>query len=248
MEYSGTGTTIGTVSLYYSTTGGAPYPNTITTSLSNAGGYLWTIPDAIGTNVSAEVVGASGVPPAPLAGTSSPFTIRGQITGVSAGCTAGVCYVGTSTNITWTPQGTLSGNVDISYSTNGGVSFPNTISSNSVATGTSGIQQTLAWTVPDSIGTNLEVEVISHSNTAVYGQSSVFSIKGVLTLTAPSGGQILYVGNSTNITWAYSGSVGNVELMYSTNGGSTFPNTVVGAGNLSQQVLLRLIPGPYPMP
>ena len=43
-----------------------------------------------------------------------------------------------------------------------------------------------------------------------------------VTVTAPNGGESLAAGSSTNITWTSTGTIANVKIEYSTNGGSTY--------------------------
>ncbi len=49
-----------------------------------------------------------------------------------------------------------------------------------------------------------------------------------VTVTAPNGGETLAAGSSANITWSASDNFGvdHVDLYYSTDGGSTFPNMI----------------------
>lgn len=49
---------------------------------------------------------------------------------------------------------------------------------------------------------------------------------GGFTISAPDGGEVLVVGSSQNITWTTAGTVANVKLEYSTNGGTTYPNVI----------------------
>lgn len=53
-----------------------------------------------------------------------------------------------------------------------------------------------------------------------------------LAVTAPNGGENWEVGTSHNITWTTTGSVPNVKLEYSTNGGVTFPHIIATASNI----------------
>ena len=48
-----------------------------------------------------------------------------------------------------------------------------------------------------------------------------FKIVGSLTVTAPDGGEAWTVGTQQQIEWTKVGSITNVKLNYSTNGGST---------------------------
>src|SRR5256886_7466156 len=50
-----------------------------------------------------------------------------------------------------------------------------------------------------------------------------------LTLTAPNGGETWTAGSSQNITWTKTGSITNVKLEYSTDGGTTYPNLITSS-------------------
>ncbi len=57
-----------------------------------------------------------------------------------------------------------------------------------------------------------------------------FEIKGSLTITAPNNGEGWEQGGpAQNITWTKTGTLGNVELRYSTDGGTTYPNLITGS-------------------
>ncbi|RLF26419.1 MAG: hypothetical protein DRN05_07065, partial [Thermoplasmata archaeon] len=222
--------TIDKVNLYYSINGGTSYDSTIVTNASNVDGYTWTIPDAIGTQTRVKV---EDFYDNTVYGTSpGDFTIKGRII-VTYPNGGEVFRVGSTENITWDAYGSL-GNVQIEYSTNGGSSYDYTIVASTPAA-----NETYAWTVDDAIGANLKVKITSLTYTDVSDESdSTFEIKGVLDLTAPNGGETWYVGTSENITWTKQGTLGNVELRYSTDGGSTYPaiNTIatgVAASDLS---------------
>src|SRR5207244_8359996 len=56
-----------------------------------------------------------------------------------------------------------------------------------------------------------------------------FAIKGSLTVTAPIGGEAWTVGSTQNITWTRTGTIANVKLEYSTDGGTTYPNLITAS-------------------
>ncbi|RKY30980.1 MAG: hypothetical protein DRP68_05550, partial [Candidatus Omnitrophota bacterium] len=219
------------VNLYYSTDGGATYSSTIATALSNTDGYLWTIPDAIGTQTRVKV--ENYYDSSVYATSPGDFTIKGRVI-VTAPNGGEVWRVGETKNITWEAYGSI-GNVEIRYSTDGGTTYPDT----NVITPAGGVAATdgsFAWTVPDAIGTNLKVKIISLDDSTVYDESdNVFEIKGTLTLTAPDGGEIFYVGDTTDITWTKTGTLGSVELRYSTDGGATYPDGQVIATGIDAE-------------
>src|SRR5207302_10598464 len=55
------------------------------------------------------------------------------------------------------------------------------------------------------------------------------AIKGSLTLTAPNTGEIWIAGSIQNITWTKTGTIANVKLEYSTDGGTTYPNLITSS-------------------
>ena len=195
--------TIGKVNLYYSINGGATYPSTVVSAATNVNGYLWTIPDAIGSQARVKVENFDDT----TVSDASPanFNLKGKLT-VTSPNGAEAWRVGETRNITWTPYGSI-GNVDIYYSTDGGATYP----AGNKITPLGGVAATLgtyAWTIPDAIGTNLKVKIESLTYADVKDESNaVFEIKGTLTLTAPNGTETLYVGDSTNIVWTKQGAL-----------------------------------------
>ena len=54
----------------------------------------------------------------------------------------------------------------------------------------------------------------------------IFKIMGSFSITSPNAGEVWVVAQTRNITWTTVGSISNVNLAYSMDGGSTYPNTV----------------------
>ncbi len=142
--------------------------------------------------------------------------------------------VGVPYDITWTSSSSSAAdktpNVTILYSVNGGGTYPNTIT-------TTANDGSYTWTVPatggvpDDISDQVKVKVVSAAAaeaTALAADASDNNIKIIsnFTLTAPNGGATYEVGDPFTITWTKLGSAANVSLAYSTDGGSTFPNTI----------------------
>jgi len=66
--------------------------------------------------------------------------------------------------------------------------------------------------------------------TPVLTNTNVEYIKSFIQVTAPNGSETLNSGQTTQITWnaqAIDGTTGKVKIQYSTDGGSTYPNTIV---------------------
>jgi hypothetical protein len=114
--------------------------------------------------------------------------------------------------IKWTPTGTFNF-VKLEYSTDGGTNW--TQITGQTAAGTSGVESSYDWTVPDAIGTNVVVRVsdTAHLTTVRDSSNAAFNIMGALTVTAPNGGQTWYVGDTNrDISWNGSGTISNVKF------------------------------------
>jgi hypothetical protein len=139
---------------------------------------------------------------------------------------------GTSTTITWTSTGSIA-NVSLEYSLDGGSTWTTITSS----TPNDGSQ---AWTVPSSATTQGRVRVADAANAATNDISnSNFTItvtpSNSVTVTAPNGGENFTGGTSTNITWTSTGSIANVSLEYSLDGGSTWTTITSSTPNDGSQ-------------
>ncbi|MCC6148926.1 MAG: hypothetical protein IT461_01635 [Planctomycetes bacterium] len=134
--------------------------------------------------------------------------------------------VGAMVNITWTNGGGFSGNVDIDLSTNGGSSFTISVASNIANTGS------FAWTVPNNPSTTCRIRVQANSGGTPSDSSNAnFTIAVVtpatITLLSPNGGETRVINSGALITWTNGGGfTSNVDILLSTDSGSSYPNTV----------------------
>jgi hypothetical protein len=55
------------------------------------------------------------------------------------------------------------------------------------------------------------------------------AIIGGFAITAPNGGEVWTVNNQEDINWSTTGTVANVKLEYSTDGGATYPNVILAS-------------------
>jgi len=131
--------------------------------------------------------------------------------------------VGGNQNVTWTSVG-VTGTVEIDLSTDGGGTFPISLASATANDGTQSI------TVPNNPGTTCRVRVSDTATGAILDSSNAnFTITTAptITVTAPNGGETLNVGSNFNFTWTSGGSPGNVDILLSTDGGGSFPITLI---------------------
>ena len=128
--------------------------------------------------------------------------------------------------ITWNTTGTV-GNVDIRFSTDGGVNWTlvrdinNSTASNISNTGS------FEWLVPSTaLATNCMIQIQQRSgNCIVDYNDSFFTIDDVpsITVTSPKGGEILYVDRNYYINWSASNLTTNyVAIDYSTDDGQNW--------------------------
>jgi hypothetical protein len=213
---------IANVMLEYSTDGGSTYPGTITASTAAAAGtYAWVIPDSISTQVRVKITQTNDA--VVTDASDADFKIRGSLT-VTSPNGGEVWRVANSQPITWTKTGTIP-NVKIEYSVNGGATYPNVI-----ATGVDGASGSYSWTIPNSITTNARVKITNEGDTTVFDASNAdFKIAGSITVLAPNGGEKWQIAANQNITWSITGSISSVKIEYSTDGGATYPNEIVGS-------------------
>jgi hypothetical protein len=143
-----------------------------------------------------------------------------------------VWTVGTSQNITWSSANLAA--VTLEYSSDDGATYPYVIVAATRASTTYSNSDTTtgsyAWTVPDSISAAVRVKASDARNPAVSDVSdSAFKIRGSLTVTSPNGGESWTAGTTQNVTWMRVGSIANVKLTYSTDGGVTYPNLIIAS-------------------
>jgi hypothetical protein len=212
------------VKLEYSTDGGNTYPALIIASTDGPSGtYSWTVADAIGTNLKVKVSDAADSSVADVS--DAVFTVKGslRITAPNGGESWGV---GTTHAITWVRKGSIS-TATLQYSADGGASYPNTITTTADAA-----TQSANWTIPDSLTSQGKVKIINNADSSVNDTSDLnFKIVGILTITAPNGGESWGVETIHNITWTRVGSIANVRLDYSTDSGTTYPSMIIASAN-----------------
>jgi hypothetical protein len=78
--------------------------------------------------------------------------------------------------------------------------------------------------------------------TAIDATDGLFKVRGVLVLTSPNGLESWDVASQHNITWTRTGSILNVKLEYSTDGGGTYPNLVIASTDAFAGTYLWTVP------
>jgi DNA-binding transcriptional MerR regulator len=217
---------IANAKLEYSKDGGVTYPFTIIGSIdASLERYSWTIPDNPSPLVRVRISDAAD--PTVYDTSAGNFVIRGGFVLTSPNG-AETWAVGSSHNITWSTFGSIA-NVKLEYSTDNKAHW-------NVIIGTTSNVNVYSWTIPDAISAQCIVRVSDTQDPDANDVSdAVFKIHGLLVVTSPNGGEEWSVGSARSITWTRTGSIANVRLTYSTNGGTTYPYLIadpVTAGSL----------------
>jgi len=227
------GETSETVKIEYSTDGGSSWKSEATAATNN-GSYAWTVDDD--HTAQARVKITSNTFPVITDMSNANFRIVGSVT-VTAPNTGNERWVtGTTHDITWTSTGTMP-NVKIEYSRNNGSTWANVIESE--GTENDGIvanDGTFTWTIPDEITTTNSCLVrVSDSVDADTKDVSdaAFRIIGELGVTYPTSGANLVSWATYNVTWTTTGSIGQVDLEYSVDGGTVWMDMAGNAGQVT---------------
>ncbi len=126
-------------------------------------------------------------------------------------------FAGTKSVVKWTASATVA-SIDISYSTDSGVSWT------TAASGVKASDGSYAWTVPNLSSTTCRVKVVDSVTKAASASTRDFIIKKPsITVTSPNGGEVIESGSKFTITWKAEG-IDRVSISYSTDGGNTSTN------------------------
>jgi hypothetical protein len=129
---------------------------------------------------------------------------------------------GSTQQITWGSSG-IGSDVKLEYSTDAGVTWTEI----TAATENDGIYD---WTVPDDPAADCKVRVTDLTDTVSDMSDGTFTIEDQdvsLSIISPNGFENIFMGVETEITWDSSGTVDNVILHYSSDGGITW-NYITG--------------------
>jgi len=190
------------LTLEYSINGGSGWKS-IHTPVSNTGSYNWTIPDDVSENCLLRITDASR--PSTV-GTSNSFVIASPKITITSPSGGEIWAAGDVAPITWTTEGTISGDgLIIEYSPDNGQNYY-TIKSGAPNTGA------YTWsTVPDNAsGNNVFIRVKDAVNqNTVTCTSAVFIVRSTprIIVTYPNGGEdeIFVLGDEMDITWRNEG-------------------------------------------
>ncbi len=213
----------GNVKIEYSTDGGSSWMEVIA-STEDDGVYSWTVPNTPTTQARVKVSDAATGTPSDMS--DADFTISALPTINVTSPNGGESWCVESThNITWTSTGTIE-NVKLEYSTNSGSEWI-TIAASTANDGTH------SWVIPNTSSSTCLVKASeAATGTPSDVSNALFTIAAqVITVTSPNGGEVWQAGTNQNIAWTSSCFTGNVELEYSTDGGSSWITIIASTAN-----------------
>jgi len=202
---------IDSVMLSYSFDGGTNWTN-FDGPVPNSGYYDWITPTTPSTNCLVRITDGKGF----AEDTSDAFfTIRSPTITVTSPNGGEIFMQENPMQIQWTSLGHVD-EVLLSYSYDGGSNW----TSITEAIPNSGLYD---WIIPPTPSPNCLVKVMDAAGFAEDSSDSVFTILSpTITVTTPNGGEIVAVGDPWQISWSWVGTVTNVNLYYSMDGGSSW--------------------------
>jgi len=221
---------VGAVSIEYSVNGGGEWIE-IASPEPNDGSYNWTVPDPPSGDCLVRISGNDTDPDYELSDVSNAvFAITEAGTPaltVTSPNGGERLFAGAVFEITWVSTGTV-GYVDIDYSIDSGDNWTPVAQS----TENDGSHE---WTVPETASDYCLVRVGETDGSPLDIGDTVFSIvvptEATLTVTAPNGGETWLVGSTQQITWTSTGTIDNVGIDYSKDGGATWTTVTASTPN-----------------
>ncbi len=160
--------------------------------------------------------------------TGTSYTTEGSVT-VTAPTTDTKWAVGETQSISWSYVGSPATTVTIKADSGDGSGFDYTVATGvSIGSGGTG---SYSWVnIPSSEqGANTKIRVTSDQQ-SIQDDSDTYKVTGGIVVTAPNGSEV-WIAQTPNktISWTTAGSVSSVDLLYSTDGGSTYPYTITSS-------------------
>ncbi len=217
----------GSSALLLSTNGGVSYNDTVAIGISPGSfSWNWSLPPINRTTCRVRVqILDTGNNVISEDASNGNFTIQTYPTITSPN--GFETWTGGSTHpITWTTVGQGFDSYRLLLSTDGGSSYPDTIT-----TGISPDSTSWNWTLPPSNCTTcrVKVQILDVGNNVISEDesNSNLSILTYPSITYPNGGETLVGGSTFTTTWSTVGQgFDSYRLLYSTDGGSSYPDTV----------------------
>ncbi|MCP4651003.1 MAG: hypothetical protein GY853_13125, partial [PVC group bacterium] len=225
-----------TVTIKYSDNGGSSYDYTIDT-LVPAGNETyplnWTTDPLPLNNFLKIKVEQTGEETRVFDTSDDNFSVKGEIA-LQYPVGGETWLVGNTYYVLWTWKGdegfrseATGGGVEIKLSLDDGITWPTLITTAPIdADNDAGGHATYSnfpWTAVPALTTLAKVKVTSVDNPLISDESPVaFTIDSTITVTSPTSASLWEIGTLANITWTYTGTLANVDILLSRNSGGTW--------------------------
>ena len=225
---------VGTVTLYYSTDGGASFPYLIANGLPNTGSYLWTLPHVTSHQVRLRIEIRGSL----LAFDESTLNFTIDAIPPTVILTSPVMNDtlprGGVWEITWIATDNFAmapAPIALSFSTDGGITFPHQIATNLRNTG-SYIWRLPSWLENNDFQIKVKAWDLAGNSSCGHMAGNAVVMPMGLQLASPYGDELHRGGTVCPVEWNCRFYIGTVSIWYSTDEGRTWPNTIVeGAAN-----------------
>ena len=208
------------VKIEYTINNEASWTTIIDTTPASSRSYPWTVPDTPSTQSKIRISDVSN--PTVNSKSANVFNIvMPKITIVSPNGGEN-WYITKIDTIKWTSSHV--NNAKIEYTTNNGTGWKTVIASIPASLGS------YPWTIPNELSNQCKVRISDTSNSSISDTSdNTFTIseQPSISVTSPGAGSIWVVGTQQTVKWSTINVTGNLNIKLSTNGGSTFPITLI---------------------
>ncbi|AQT70046.1 Ser-Thr-rich glycosyl-phosphatidyl-inositol-anchored membrane family protein [Anaerohalosphaera lusitana] len=197
-------------------------------TVENTGSYSWTIPDTPSSECLLKVTDADNSNVFDVS--DSPFMIQPAYPILTSPNGGQEFYTGTTRTVYWNTEGTIP-TILVEYSSDNGNTW------NAVDPPNTGNTGSYRWQVPHEVSDECLIRVSDSDNLSASDVSDApFAIVASYpNVWMPSGGESLLTGDAFDIRWSTAGSIENVAIDFSTDGGTTWqPVDPANTGNTGQ--------------
>jgi len=229
---------------------GASLPVPIASGEANDGAYTWTVPGGLDPTTLATIKiidASSNYGGQQVTATSNPFNIILEPSITITAPSGGETYVlGGPMDISWTSLGLRVTDVKIEYSSDDFATPTYTRTIIDSTPNSPNVGGSLDWTVPSDalVGSNLKLRISMAGDSSIEDTMlNTFRIRGGFHFTSPVQGDTRIANEPADITWTTDGSVANVRLYYSADGGTSWTEITSGP-TANQGTFTYAIPDP----
>jgi len=212
--------TLQNVDIQYSIDNGLTWTY-VATNVTNNGSYEWTVPTANSNTCLVKIISSQNQNVYDI---SDIFSILPQQIIITSPSYGDTFISGRKYYLTWRTKGSFS-NADLWYSLDGGQNW-NVIATNIQNNGY------YEWSLPEVISNDARIKVANSAQSSVFSISDPFIISPpILEITSPTLGVVWYQNHKYYITWNQFGTISQINLFYSLDGGTSWTQIAANQQN-----------------